>query len=128
MTRLITIFLLLILVVPVGALGAVSHRCGMDDSVQQKYCKHNKLNGQLASDALDPQTKQCSFSSAPDELPPAATDYKPLIDVPQLADIPFSFDVSLRSPEILSKTYSASLLHSARSGPPLFIRLCSLLN
>lgn len=128
MTRLTTIFLLLTLIAPVGALGAVSHRCGMDDSVHQKYCKHNKLNGQSASDASGTQTKQCSLSSAPDKLPPAATDYKPRIDKSQSADIPSSFVAPLRSPEVSSQTFSPALLHSAKSGPPLFIRLCSLLN
>lgn len=128
MTRLTTIFLLLALIAPVGAPGAVSHRCGMDDSVHQKYCKHNRLNGQLASDASGLQAKQCSFNQAPDELPPAVTDYKPRIDIPQFADIPPSFVALLRFPEVSSKTFSPLVLQSAKSGPPLFIRLCSLLN
>ena len=128
MARLTTIFLLLTLVIPVGALGSVSHRCGTDDSAQQKCCDHNKLSEQSASDASGSKTNRCTLSAVPDELPLATTDYKPRLDAPQSADVLSSFAGSLRSSEASIKILRPVLLHSPTSGPPLFIRLCSFLN
>lgn len=128
-TRWLTFILILSLLIPVSALGSVRHLCGMDDVLLQGNTHQEHLKQSAAADSSEATLPCCQIEAVPEQLPPATAVSKVQFDAPQLADLPTDFFASFRLPNTLGNTLpTGARFHSFVSGPPLFIRICSLLN
>ncbi|MGE4545637.1 MAG: hypothetical protein AB7D06_16215 [Pedobacter sp.] len=127
-TRLTTLFLVLSLGSPIGALGSVLHRCGVGDSARHACCDQTRLNGQTTSHASGAGEYRCTLSASQEKRSLVTAEYKPQVKTPQEAGILPWTAFNLRSLEIANSIPLPAALHLDASGAPLFTRLCSLLN
>jgi hypothetical protein len=128
-TRWLTFILIVSLLIPVSALGSVRHSCGMDFVPLQGNTHQEHLKQSAPADNSEATLPCCHIRAVPEQLPAANAVSKVQFDAPQLADVPTAFSSPFRLPNILGNILPTGVrFHSFVSGPPLFIRICSLLN